>query len=52
MALWAIIFIASGYFIIKSGQKLANATNALNIIAVCLVVISLANIAIFTIALR
>ncbi len=44
---WAILFIVAAFFIIRARKDLKGITAILNIIAVSLVVISLANIAVF-----
>lgn len=47
MRAWAVIFGLATYFTIRTRKKLNNLTSIFNFIAVCLIVISLVNIAIY-----
>jgi len=47
LAVWLILFILGSYFIIKTKKDLHNFSNILNVIAVILVLFSLANIGIY-----
>jgi hypothetical protein len=47
MIVWAILFIIGVYYTVRTRKDLHNFTNVLNVIAICLVIISLVNIGIY-----
>lgn len=47
MIVWAILFITGVYYTVRTRKDLHNFTNILNVIAICLIIISLVNIGIY-----